>query len=195
MKINYNNIEQIDENIFVLHKFILEDESDYYLQIANSSDEEEWWKGNNGWYKGKYLYVGDDNKIKSIAKEIINRLMNTFEDGQTYTYGDPVSIHRMLPGQEMFLHADFPELDNASDDVVLFNTAIYHNDVLGGEIYYPKLDIEYHPQKGDVVLHPGTTKYQHLVRPVKDNPRYISTLWGANTLGMKIKSSGGLYNE
>jgi hypothetical protein len=195
MKINYHNVEQIDDNIFVLHNFISQEESNQYLSIIDLVNEEDWWKENGGWYKGKYLYVGDHKEIQDTSKEIVTRFKNTFENGHTYLYGNPVSIHRMLPGEEMFLHADFPELDNASEEVVLFNTAIYHNDVLGGEIFYPEIGIEYHPRQGDVVLHPGTTKYKHSVKPVKDKPRYISTLWAANSLGMSIKSSGNIYKQ
>jgi hypothetical protein len=193
MKINYSKTEEIYDNIFVLHNFLSEEESKAYLSVANSVNEDEWWKENSGWYKGKYLYVGHDDNLKSIAKDIIKRFSSVFDDGDTYSYGDPMSIHRMLPGQEMFVHADFSELDNADDEVVLFNTAIYHNNVLGGEIYYPEIGIEYHPRQGDIVLHPGTTRYRHGVKSVIDNPRYISTLWAANSLGMKIKSSGNMY--
>lgn len=188
------NIEILESKIWVVHNFIKKEESQVYLDIANSASEEDWWKENGGWYKGKYLNLSDISIIRELSKDIIKRLSKLFKDGDTYTYGDPISIHRMTEGQEMFVHADFSEIDNKDEDIVLFNTAIYHNDVPGGEIYYPEIGVEYHPTQGDLVIHPGTTKYRHGVKAVLKDTRYISTLWAANNLGMKIKTSGG-YSE
>ena len=94
----------------------------------------------------------------------------------------------------MFVHADFSEADDI-DDIVLFNTAIYHNDVAGGNIYYPEIGVSYHPKQGDIVMHPGTTKYRHGVQKVLKDTRYISTLWVADANGMKIRTSGQMENN
>lgn len=184
------NLEIIETNIWVIHNFIKKEESELYLSLANSAKEDEWWKGNSGWYKGKYLDVSQNYEIKKLSSTIINRFSSLLKDGNTYTYGSPGSIHRMTAGQDMFVHADFSEIDEQNKKVVLFNTAIYHNDVPGGEIYYPEIGVEYHPTQGDLVIHPGTTKYRHGVKPVIKETRYISTLWVANEEGMKIKTSG-----
>lgn len=183
-------IEIIEENIWVIHNFVKQEESEIYLEIANSVDEEEWWKENGGWYKGKYLNLSNNSIIKELSTDIIKRFSTAFKDGKNYQFGSPASIHRMIKGQEMFVHADFSEVDDEDKEVVLFNTAIYHNNVAGGEIYYPEIGIEYHPTQGDIVIHPGTTKYRHGVKPVLDQTRYISTLWVANDKGMQIKTSG-----
>jgi hypothetical protein len=184
------DIEIIEKNILIIHNFVNKEESEKYLQVANSVKEEEWWKENSGWYKGKYLNVSQNYEIQKISNNIIKRFSELFKNGETYTYGSPSSIHRMSAGQEMFVHADFSEIDDQDDSIILFNTAIYHNSVEGGEIYYPELGIQYHPKQGDLVLHPGTTKYRHGVKKVLNDTRYISTLWVANDKGMKIKTSG-----
>jgi hypothetical protein len=190
----YNNkeVEILEEKIWVIHNFVKQEESDIYLEIANSVDEQEWWKENGGWYKGKYLNVANHPIIKELSSDIIQRFSKLFKDGQNYHFGSPGSIHRMKKGQEMYVHADFSETDNSDTDIVLFNTAIYHNDVEGGNIYYPEIGIKYHPTQGDIVIHPGTTRYRHGVTPVLKDTRYISTLWVANDLGMKIKTSGSM---
>lgn len=193
--LKHPELELIDENIWVIHNFVKKNESTVYLNIANSVLEEEWWKENSGWYKGKYLNLSNNEKIKNIANNITIRFSNLFKFGNMYSYGSPQSIHRMLKGQEMFVHADFSEIDNSDEEILLFNTAIYHNEVSGGEIYYPELNIQYKPKRGDLVMHPGTTKYRHGVREVLNETRYISTLWVANDLGMKVKTSGQMYKE
>lgn len=184
------DLEVIEYNIYVLHNFVLAEESQVYLDIANSVNEELWWQENSGWYKGKYLNLSDKPIIKQISENIIERFSKVFSQGEKYTFGSPSSIHRMTKGQDMFVHADFSETDDIDEDVILFNTAIYHNDVLGGEIYYPEIGVEYHPVQGDIVIHPGNTKYRHGVKPVLDQTRYISTLWGANDKGLQLKTSG-----
>lgn len=191
--LNNSNLELIENNIWVIHDFVKKEESKVYLDVANSAKEEDWWKENAGWYKGKYLNVSNNIEIQKLSNIIIKRFSSLFKDGSSYIYGNPGSIHRMTKGQEMFVHADFSEIDDKDSTIVLFNTAIYHNDVPGGEIYYPEIGVEYHPTRGDLVIHPGSTKYRHGVKPVLSETRYISTLWAANDKGMKIKTSGKNY--
>lgn len=190
-----SNIEILEENIWVIHNFITQEESDQYLNFANKSKEEDWWQENSGWYKGKFLNCSKDNNIINLSNVIIKRFSDLFNNGSEYNYGSPSSIHRLTKDQDMFVHADFSEIDDADENIILFNTAIYHNDVDGGNIYYPEIGIEYHPVQGDVVIHPGTTKYRHGVRAVTNETRYISTLWIANDLGMKIKTSGNMMKD
>lgn len=190
-----SNIEVLEENIWVIHNFITEKESEQYLNFAKNSNEEDWWKENSGWYKGKFLNCSSDNKIMELSNSLIQRFSNLFKNGNEYSYGSPSSIHRLTKGQDMFVHADFSEIDNLEEDIILFNTAIYHNDVGGGNIYYPEIGIDYHPVQGDVVMHPGTTRYRHGVKEVTEETRYISTLWVANELGIKIKTSGNMMKE
>lgn len=184
-----SNLEVIEENIWVIHNFVKKEESEIYLALADSALEEDWWKENSGWYEGKYLNLSLNTDIQKISQEITERFKDLFDNGSSYYYGGPTSVHRMTKDQEMFVHPDFSEADDI-EDIVLFNTAIYHNTVLGGEIYYPELGIEYHPNQGDLVMHPGTTRYRHGVKKVLQDTRYISTLWVADELGMSIKTSG-----
>lgn len=188
---NHPNFEKIEENIWVIHNFLLENECKEYTQVAETAKEEEWWKENNGWYKGKFLSIQDMPVIQTSFK-ISDRFAKLFEYAKEYSFGGPGSIHRMLPGEEMFVHADFAEIDNVKEDYVLFNAAVYHNEFDGGELFYPELGIEYKPKSGDLVMHPGTTKYRHGVKKVLgDQTRYMSNTWVADKIGIKFKISGG----
>lgn len=192
---NHPGFLKIEENIWVINNFTTDSEIKSYINYAESVEEEEWWKENNGWYKGKYLNVARDPSLSKISNNIIDRFKLFFDEPEFLNFGTPASIHRMLAGQEMFVHADFPEADY-HDNYLLFNTAIYHNRVDGGEIFYPELGLEYHPFAGDLVIHPGTTKYRHGVKPVTgDTTRYISTLWVSDTNGESIKRSGYMKND
>jgi hypothetical protein len=52
-----------------------------------------------------------------------------------------------------------------------------NDDYTGGEIYYPKLNIEYKPKVGDLVIHPGSEEYSHGVRDIVSGERYNITLF------------------
>jgi hypothetical protein len=189
------DLTKVEENIWVIHNFVSKEESNYYLDFANSATEDDWWKENSGWYQGKYLNASQNKNIQEISNNIIQRFASLFKSDEVIKYGSPSSIHRMKQGQEMFVHADFNEIKENDNEIILFNTAIYHNDVPGGEIYYPEIGVEYHPTQGDIVIHPGTTRYRHGVRQVLSDTRYISTLWAANEKGIKIKTSGNMYED
>ena len=189
---SHPGFEKIEENIWLIRNFVNSKESKQYVEVAESVDEEEWWTQSSGWYAGKYLNISN-KPIINVSLDIAERFKNLFEFKKEYSFGLSGSIHRILPGQDMHVHPDFPELDNIEEEHVLFNGAIYHNDFDGGALYYPELSIEYKPNPGDLVMHPGTTKYRHGVSVVTGNKiRYMSNIWVADSLGMSIKTSGYL---
>jgi hypothetical protein len=59
---------------------------------------------------------------------------------------------------------------------------VYLNDDFGGgQLYYPKLDIEIAPRAGTLVVHPGTDLYQHGVRMVYGATRYtVASFWSVS---------------
>ena len=188
---NYPGFEKIEENIWVIRNFLSKEEIKAYVDIAEQSPEENWWKQGGGWYEGKVLAL-HDTKVYPVAVKVVEKFKTLFEKSDQYTFGSPVSIHRMKPGDDMFVHADYQELDSVEEDYVLSNVALYHNEFEGGALYYPGVDyVEYKPQPGDLLMHPGTTKYRHGVRKVTgDKTRYMSNLWMADDIGMSLKISG-----
>lgn len=187
---NHPNFKRVEENIWVINNFLLESERQSYVEAAESADENEWWSQNTGWYDGKFLSIVN-KPVFDVSLVVEERFANLFKNKDKYTFGNPSSIHRIFPDQDMFVHADFPELDNMNKDCVLFNAAIYHNEFDGGELFYPEIGVEYKPLPGDLVIHPGTTKYRHGVKKVLGNKiRYMSNTWVADELGLSIKVTG-----
>lgn len=189
---NHQNFKKIEENIWVIEKFLTKEECQQYVDTAESTEEEVWWSKNSGWYDGKYLDISN-RPIYNTVNLIAKRFQDLFEYKEEYHFGAPVSIHRIHPGQGMFVHADFTELDNLKEEYILFNGAMYHNEFEGGALFYPELGIEYKPSPGDLVMHPGTSKYKHGVTEViGTQTRYMSNIWVADKLGYSIKTSGNL---
>lgn len=187
----YPGFEKIEQNIWVIKNFLTTEELSAYMNEVNNSDESEWWLQGKDWYEGKVLSLPGKPAMQ-YADQIVERFKTLFENQKDYTFGCPMSIHRMQPGQEMFVHADYAEVDDFKEDYVLFNVALYHNDFEGGALFYPgKSFIEYKPEAGDLVIHPGTTEYRHGVRKVTgNNTRYMSNLWVADKVGLSIRISG-----
>ena len=64
---NHPGFLKIEENIWVINNFTTDSEIESYMQYAESVEEDEWWKENNGWYKGKYLNVSKDPSLSKIC--------------------------------------------------------------------------------------------------------------------------------
>jgi hypothetical protein len=188
---NYPGFKKIEENIWVISNFLTKEEISAYMSEVEKADESEWWVEGTNWYEGKVLTL-PGRPAMEYADLIVERFKKLFMNHAEYTFGCPMSIHRMQPEQEMFVHSDYPELDDFKEECVLFNVALYHNEFEGGALYYPgKNFIEYKPEAGDLLIHPGTTEYRHGVRKVTgDKTRYMSNLWVADKVGMSIRISG-----
>lgn len=89
-----------------------------------------------------------------------------------------LDITRWPPGYELHPHADAEEPCGKQHIYWWrkFGAIIYLNDnFIGGELYYPSLNITVKPQPGMLAVHPGTLKYLHGVKPVVGNTRYTLT--------------------
>jgi hypothetical protein len=188
---NHPGFKKIEENIWVINNFLTKEETAEYVKTAIEAEESEWNQQGSGWYEGKVLALHNKEVINTSHK-IVEKFSNLFEGKANYHFGSPVSIHRMKPEEDMFVHADYAELDEFKEECILFNVALYHNEFEGGELFYPGKDfIEYKPEPGDLVIHPGTSEYRHGVRKVTgENTRYMSNLWVADNVGYSIRVSG-----
>lgn len=187
----YPGFTKIEENIWVIKNFLSEKELQDYAKEVETADEKEWWLQGRDWYEGKVLSLLGKPAMKT-ADEIVEKVKNLFQYWENYSLGCPMSIHRMQPGEEMFVHADYAEMDNFTEEYVLFNVALYLNDFEGGALFYPgKNFLEFKPERGDLLIHPGTTEYRHGVRKVTgNNTRYMSNLWVADKVGLEMRISG-----
>jgi prolyl 4-hydroxylase len=91
------------------------------------------------------------------------------------------------PGQQYKNHCDFfnyPNKKITDNDRVATAIAYLNNDFVGGETFFPKLNIKFKPKKGSVLffkydydsytINLNTT---HAGLPVKSGQKYITTCW------------------
>lgn len=196
--INHPNYYRVEENIHVIKNFTTHEERSWFLNIAESATEEDWDKDKRDWWNKKILYVGDKNISNINLQGVIQRIRNLFDDEreEKWTFGGMLSVHRMMPGEKMFSHADNPSGTQGHTNYVQFGMVVYHNDFNGGEVFYEKLNIKYKPEAGDLLMHPGTTKYTHSTLPVLEGPnRYISTTFAFDPAVKRLRDKNLVFEN
>lgn len=119
----------------------------------------------------KHIEKWDRTKYEIKSVEFINKIKNKIEllVGDKYKVSDDYKlVNRFSTGRDMDVHHDA-----ILDSSIKFGAVIYLNDNYdGGEIFYPKLNFEYKPRCGDLVIHPAIDGYEHGVRMVTGGNRY-----------------------
>ena len=198
---NYDNLKshpnfvQVEENIWVIKNFISDETCDYLVDFAESVPEEQWWERNRrGWWYGKFLYTVDNEEVNKKNKEIKAQIATLFTED--WFLSDPGSIHRIQKGQGMFEHSDNPTEDMGRNNFVQLAFTLYLSDFEGGEIYYPKLSLQYKASKGDLLIHPGIGRYFHGVKPVTgDKVRYVTTTFAYDQKVKELIDQGVVYQD
>jgi len=199
--LNHPNYQKIEKNIHVIKNFTTEEERDFFLEIATKGTQKDWGKDPRRWWHNKIMFVGEENLKHQHMENIYKRIYNLFEDEKDNTFlGGLSTVHRMQPGESMFPHSDNPSGVGVDyklvglTNYVIFGMVLYHSDFNGGEIYYKHLGITYKPEKGDLLMHPGSVKYSHGTRPVlPGNNRYISTMFLYDNSAKGVKESGLVF--
>jgi hypothetical protein len=185
------NFEQLCDDVWVIHDFTTIDERNFYIALAENALEDEWWQREPGWWNGKFLPVPKDS---SVPYQIVEKIKSAIGDPDQWTWGSPASVHRIKPGEKMFLHADNPNEKSGLNNWVDLSFVLYHNEFNGGEIIYPQLNFEYHPKPGDLLMHPGSQNYLHGTNEVLPGPnRYNSTMWAYDNRAKKLHEEGLVY--
>jgi hypothetical protein len=103
-------------------------------------------------------------KVYSLVKESYDGPFQDYDPGRTH-------IARFEPGSKMHEHFD----SSRPNDIA---TLLYINDdYLGGEIYFPELDISIKPEAGDLVCFPDNPDFIHGVKEITGFVRYTAPRW------------------
>lgn len=196
--LNHPNYFMVEKNVHVIKNFTTQEERDWFVGIAESAEEGDWFKDQRTWWSGKILYVGDSNLSSIHIKNIFSRIRALFDDEreEKWQFGGLMSVHRMKPGEAMFLHADNPSGTGDKTNYVQFGMTMYHSDFNGGEIHYENIGLSYKPEKGDLLMHPGSTRYTHRTLPVKPGPiRYISTTFAFDPAVKRLRDKKMVFED
>lgn len=148
---------RLDDGIHVIKNFVSEKECEELLSILNNLDDSKW----HGSKKGPRYFLQKDHRAYGIDLLLSNlgqRYSKIFDD--KYKIDGPGSIAKMDKGAVCGLHPDNAEL---IDYNWVWTCVAYITDFDGGEIHYPKRNITYKAEKGDLLFHRPDWEYEHEV--------------------------------
>jgi hypothetical protein len=177
----YNNpkFTKLADKVFVYKNFVPKKQLDQINQIVNNfakdkfSIHEDWAKVE--WYRDKTTpLIPELVDVWNIASELI---------APEYIIHPNLSLQVIRPGDGgMFLHQDSPgegmeeeltQIDRWNTCCIIhYGLVVYFGEFTGGETYYPRLNLEYAVQPGDLVIHGAYTDCEHGVKEVTSGVRY-----------------------
>lgn len=143
---------------------------------------------------GKHLHFEENNNLlltKDIkdtlikySEKIINSSKNSFNVEDSYI--SQIWLVKKMPFSYHKIHDDIGD----GDSHLQFSGVAYLNDTGpdgGGEIFFPKLNYEHKPEKGDMILFESNSLLNsHGVKLVKDN-RYSMAFWTTHNKNLMLK--------
>jgi hypothetical protein len=149
-----------DENFAIIKDLFESKHSEF---IAKESSENVW--------KSRNVYCPPPSSLDILHRHAAEIFLKNFNDLDQIEL--PHMLHRFYPGQTMQVHHD-----NGGDDSISYGLVYYLNDdYVGGEIFYPELNLEIKPEANSLVIHPATLEYRHGVRDVVSGDRYTTTMF------------------
>lgn len=188
------NLNKIEEGIFVYKNFSSKEEIEKINRIMSTYDKREFEFEQHGldWYRDK-----TGPAIPQLIP-VWNRISELI--APEYVIHPSMSLNVMLPGDEMFVHADSPgegmEEDLTVHDrwstccVLSYGIVLYFGEFTGGEVFYPGLGIEYAVMPGDLIIHGAHVDHRHGVKEVKSGFRYAFS----NFCLKREKNPGSFHN-
>lgn len=182
------------EGLLVVENFLSKDELEAFLNIIDTTEEQEWHKMyieglkpfcmekfgrddvENLVAEGKYEITQgwEDKNLKiydyPVTVKVCDRLNSLVKEADPTLELNGYSFQRMQSGVQLKSH-----VDQHTDPSIRYAAIIYlNNDYNGGEFIFPEKDFELVPEPGSLLIFPGTKDFEHGVNPVKDGPiRYV----------------------
>lgn len=168
-----------NNEIIIVQDFGNADKNRIMYEAISKMDDEPWVRGNHvspTCYHAKAapsnFFNNDDvpEIVEEINKKSIDLINTMFKKEFDYTRFGIITRN--------FKDGYFLHWDQENDPNIELGIVYYINDNYdGGELFYPKLNIEYKPKAGDLIIHPGTIEYMHGVRDVTSGVRYSMNMF------------------
>lgn len=136
---------------------------DLFLEFGNSEKE----------FTFHFDFLNNDIKklIQKYHKLVFNFVKNEYQTTLKPYSETKTHLARFAVGHGMHEHFD----SSKPNDIA---TLLYLNDdYLGGEIYFPELNINIKPTSGDLLCFPDTPNFVHGVKPILSGIRYTAPYW------------------
>jgi Rps23 Pro-64 3,4-dihydroxylase Tpa1-like proline 4-hydroxylase len=118
-----------------------------------------------------FFYKSMSDIIDSGIKPAVNEYMGNY--GIFYDSFEVFNILKYGVGQKFINHVDDHPNYHRRVSMVYYMNENYS----GGEISFPRFNIEYKPEANDLLIFPSGYTYNHSVSPVKSGTRYAIVGW------------------
>lgn len=170
---------KLADKVFVYKGFVPKEKVDQINSIANSFSKDKTSITEDyaviDWYRDK-------------TTPLIPELIDVWDAASAliapeYIIHPNLSLHVIRPGDGgMFIHTDSPgegmeeeltQIDRWNTCCIIhYGLVVYFGDFTGGETFYTKLDLEYAPEPGDLIIHGAHYDCEHGVKEVTSGVRY-----------------------
>lgn len=185
-----NILKPFNNEIIVINNFISEDEINSIFDSVDLNNKVNYKNiKSSDYFNNKLIQLPQLDNMQESSNEvaaleylnnknnIIKRLKSVLlEISKEFFFLTGFDFLIEADGKGMPVHFDdSPEI---TEITMHYGVVLYLNDDYeGGEIYYPKLNLQYEPKAGDMVIHPGTEEYSHGVKDISSGKRYAITLF------------------
>jgi len=129
-----------------------------------------------------HMQPHQENESTEFLGEILRKVKATFEEEFGCEVGlTQANYQNMTKGGKNDLHSDTTNLDGSplqpdgSPEEMEFSGLLYLNncdeDYIGGNVLFPKQDLDLRPKRGDLVIFPGDVDHVHQVPEVQSGER------------------------
>lgn len=187
-------VEELYPQVFWVKDFLTDNEIELIMDVINSATEEDW---AHHYVEGLKMLsrqkFGRDD-IDNLVEEGLLEITDGWVDKTLSFMHTPIRDQLNAKLSEIFEHIDgidpkgvgtiqrqyegvplFEHIDNHADPSLVYAAVMYINDdYTDGELYFTKLDIEFKPHAGSLMIFATGDEYEHGVRAPGAGPhRYV----------------------
>lgn len=184
----FSDFEEIGDEIYVYKNFLSEEECSLIVNSLDNFPKEDW-------------EINEFNNLPTIQNfkelNLVYDKLNNILPEHLYLAGQQLTAVIMekfktwpehydsdyLQGIKKAMSSYKEGMEYIEKSYCVYGSIVYLNDFNGGEIYYPNQNIEYKPNKGDLVIHSSEIKCLHGVKMVRSSKRYTY----ANLIYTKVR--------
>ena len=113
------------------------------------------------------------SEIKNIyndTEQVLKKCLDDYESRYNFKmeFMEAINFVKYNPGQHFSVHTD----QGFSYNCTLSSVLYLNDDYEGGELWFPYLEINFKPKKGDVIFFPSTFIYAHGAKSVTSGVKY-----------------------
>jgi hypothetical protein len=111
------------------------------------------------------------NKIQDVARKVYDFVLKSYSFKFEDFIDEKTHVAKFIEGKGMHEHFD----SSRPNDIA---TLVYlNNDYDGGDIYFPKYEMSFKPEPGDLLCFPDNPNFIHGVKPITKGIRFTLPRW------------------